>query len=362
MNESHAWVMKRTTKRGTTYHIRWKDPLTGKWKSQQAEGTDGRLATLKQARQQAAKREKELREGTHRNIRRASWADFTDEHCKHITGEANRAEAKRTLKEFGDICNVTEPRRVTFGDIEAYVDYLRTEQIDSEGHLSKSSNSPATVAKKIRYLKAAFNLAIRRGYAAKNPTSGWTQPKPKRKTHRILGIDEEAKLLKSGKKLYGFKMETFIRFLLETWGRLSEATGLQWPEIDLNGLSVTFLDTKSHEDRHVELWPDSNLRNALRRLKAQTLLEGGPFAAYRDKPNLHKKWHRILEDAEIPHITIHDLRRTGITRALLGGMAPIAVQRLAGHANIATTMRYYVQVERDDLRAAVAKYREAASA
>ncbi len=35
-------------------------------------------------------------------------------------------------------------------------------------------------------------------------------------------------------------------------------------------------------------------------------------------------------------------RQTRITRALLGGMVPAAVQKLAGHKNIATTMKYYV--------------------
>ncbi len=58
-------------------------------------------------------------------------------------------------------------------------------------------------------------------------------------------------------------------------------------------------------------------------------------------------------------MTCHDLRRTGITRALLGGMVPAAVQKLAGHKSIATTMKYYVQVEQADLREAAAKLRKA---
>ena len=84
--------------------------------------------------------------------------------------------------------------------------------------------------------------------------------------------------------------------------------------------------------------------NDLRRLQAAAILDGGPFVAYADHSNTAKKRAAIVKDAEIPHITIHDLRRTGITRALLAGVPPITVQKLAGHRNITTTMRYYAEV------------------
>lgn len=67
----------------------------------------------------------------------------------------------------------------------------------------------------------------------------------------------------------------------------------------------------------------------------------------------------MIEDAGIPAITVHDMRRTGISRALLGNMPCTLVQRLAGHKSIATTMRHYAEVSKRDLRDAVAKYRKA---
>ena len=106
----------------------------------------------------------------------------------------------------------------------------------------------------------------------------------------------------------------------------------------------------------------SDLRGTLRRLQAQTLQAGGPFVAFSDRSNLHKKWLAIVAKAEIDPATVHDLRRTGITRALLGNMPPAAVQKLAGHRNINTTMMYYVEVDRADLRAAAAKLRKVSGA
>ena len=81
--------------------------------------------------------------------------------------------------------------------------------------------------------------------------------------------------------------------------------------------------------------------------------------AYADGSSTAKKRNRILKAAEIQPITVHDLRRTGITRALLASVPPITVQKLAGHKDIKTTMEYYAQVNFDDLRAGVEKQRAA---
>lgn len=109
-------------------------------------------------------------------------------------------------------------------------------------------------------------------------------------------------------------------------------------------MSVVFRDTESHEDRFVPIAESSGLLNDLRRLQAATILDGGPFVAYADHSNTARKRAAILNEALIPNITIHDLRRTGITPALLAGVPPITVQKLGGHRSITTTMRYYAQV------------------
>lgn len=67
------------------------------------------------------------------------------------------------------------------------------------------------------------------------------------------------------------------------------------------------------------------------------------------------------KDAGIPEVTRHDLRQTGITRALLNRRPLVAVQWMAGHANLETMMQYYVQINRQYLRAAATRCREAAA-
>ena len=67
-------------------------------------------------------------------------------------------------------------------------------------------------------------------------------------------------------------------------------------------------------------------------------------------------------DAGIHCITRHDLLRTGNSRSLLAYMAPVTVRRDSrARVNIATTMKYDVQISQRELRTAVDKYYPAAA-
>ena len=96
----------------------------------------------------------------------------------------------------------------------------------------------------------------------------------------------------------------------------------------------------------------------LLRVQAATQ-DAGPFVCYADKSNPHKKWGRAVHAAGIDPITVHDLRRTGITRALLDNMPVTVVKDLAGHGKADTTMRFYKGIKKRDLRDAVKRRRHA---
>lgn len=125
-----------------------------------------------------------------------------------------------------------------------------------------------------------------------------------------------------------------------------------------SGESVTFTHTKGKRDRTVPINDTPELVSMVRRLQAQTLQDGGPFVGLAD--NLGRMWGRIVREAGIEPITMHDLRRTYVTRLIRASVPLPTVQKLAGHANITTTIEHYNEVSTDDLRAGVAKLREAA--
>ena len=133
--------------------------------------------------------------------------------------------------------------------------------------------------------------------------------------------------------------------------------GLTWGRVDLDEARVHFAKTKGKKDRFVPIAPEVVV--VLRRLQAQTLQAGGPFVGMGN--NINRAWSRIRKTAGVSDVTIHDLRRTYVTRLVRAGVPLPTVQKLAGHANMATTMRYYTQVDDADLRAGVEKLRTVAA-
>ena len=86
----------------------------------------------------------------------------------------------------------------------------------------------------------------------------------------------------------------------------------------------------------------------------ETVALGQHTVTYRD-------WKNIRTKAGVPDVTIHDLRRTYITRLMSSGADVGKVQKLAGHYALQTTMTYYTWTSDDELRAAVRKLRQTAS-
>lgn len=62
-------------------------------------------------------------------------------------------------------------------------------------------------------------------------------------------------------------------------------------------------------------------------------------------------WDRALETAELPPMTIHDLRHTAASLAVSAGANVKAVQRMLGHASAAMTLDTYSDLFDDDLDA-----------
>jgi integrase len=188
--------------------------------------------------------------------------------------------------------------------------------------------------------------------------AGWQWVKLDKKAPRIVTPGEEAKLLDAAEAAYGLQMRAFVYVALNTGGRRGELTGLTWDRVDFDGERVHFAHTKGKRDRFVPFNPD--VASILRRVQAMTLKDGGPFVGLGSA--LDTRWKRVRSKAGVADVTIHDLRRTYITRLIRAGVPLPTVQRLAGHEDIKTTLDYYTWVSDDDLRAGVAKLRTAQAA
>ncbi len=127
--------------------------------------------------------------------------------------------------------------------------------------------------------------------------------------------------------------------------------GLKWADVDFEYLCITVRETKGKKDRTQPI--TSELAIDLRRLQSSTLKDGGPFSGMGSRHRVFKEWQRIVELAEIPHATFHDLRRTFCTNLARIGINQRVVQQLAGHASEATTAKFYQHVVDETKRAAI---------
>lgn len=133
---------------------------------------------------------------------------------------------------------------------------------------------------------------------------------------------------------------------------------MAWDRVDFDEKRLHFAGTKSHKDRYVIVSDD--VLAVLRRVQVRTMHQPGPFVDMVD--NLGRVWGRVRVMAGLSDVSLHDLRRTYVTRLIRAGVPLPTVQKLAGHANIQTTLKYYNWVSDDDMRAGVEKLKRRSSA
>lgn len=145
----------------------------------------------------------------------------------------------------------------------------------------------------------------------------------------------------------------YVLFLLFTGCRKSEASGLQWKDVDAEKGKVTFRNTKNGEDRTIPI--PAFLTSILSRRKNLSGTEKWVF------PGTGESGH--LEDAKrflaglaktlgIEHFSAHDLRRTFITQGKQH-MPGYHTEHIVGHRLGTVTGRHYDRPGLEDLRRSV---------
>lgn len=243
--------------------------------------------------------------------------------------------------------------------------------------------SPATVNKVKRTVKAAFNIAVRQlGYLVANPFDGQSQDRLSDKPVRYVPPSEFAEVLQACGELFDAERSLWWRTLLTILYcgglRVNEAIHLTWADVDFENEQVQVIaregvlkfQPKGKKSRIIPL--PKRAMDFLAKLQAEQSEEGNPYVFVNTARlrliqsarqvnqwsetretvnNLRRVWYHIVAASGVGRATMHDFRRSAITnwaRAL-----PVHVtQRLAGHANVQTTLRYYVAVLDADMDAA----------
>ena len=67
-----------------------------------------------------------------------------------------------------------------------------------------------------------------------------------------------------------------------------------------------------------------------------------------DPRNMLRAYHTALEKAQLPQSGLHSLRKMFIYRKARSGMDPKVLQKIVGHEDYATTMKYYMDISEED--------------
>lgn len=301
-------------------------------------------------------------------------------------GEVTKIDA--SLQRFGRDAEEIRKRITALGGAVKLGEIGRTEVGRVKNHLKAMGRAPATVRKTVKILSAMFDRAAKDGLIQGNPFKGAVKGKTQGKRKRFFTAEEREAMLVVAPDQWWW---VFLMLLFHTGLRTGEALNLQWADIDMNAETLTVArkdaglfaargetfpilrwETKTHAERTIEL--SAELVAALQRFR---LTAGGSEYVFlsldrlrqidermqtgRWRPraelvnNLIRRFRRIqrqarkhlaerkgVELANVPWVigTLHDCRKT-FANEMKVHLPPDDLQRLMGHANIATTMEYY---------------------
>ena len=354
-----VWITKRKRRgraKGCRYVVRWTED--GRI-HQRAAGT-----TMKEARTVRDQVWAEINGAvSERRLTgpRRTWEDFTEAEIGAIKGTlepASVSKARSTLDRFFETCEPKSPADVGVEMIEQY------RQARLAGGVK-----PATVNGDLRTLAAAFERARARGVIRSNPFRKVKLAKVPPRDIPILN-ETQRKALISAATDHSALMVAFVTVALDTGCRLQELLHLRWEDVNLSGPHAGRIFVRCRKD-----WRTKAKRNrfvgtgkaGIRALVELNRESEGHFVFRPDTVGkeyqvaFRRKFERVVKKAKVPRVTIHDLRANCVTNLAMGGMPPAALMAYAGHANITTTMRYYVRTQAGAVLRAAAEARAKAA-
>ena len=257
---------------------------------------------------------------------------------------------------------------VTPCDVAEFLANLRDGDGEHDG-LAVSSAARAVIA--VRGLHA---FAVAQGLSDHDPAREVTPPAPPRRLPKAIALDEVKRLLDAagpgpdaptvaaGVEPRLLRDRALLEFLYGTGARISEATGLDVDELQLDADPVVRLEGKGGKHRVVPVGSYAVRALQAYLIRARPALAAGSrrlsvspavfLNARGGRLTRQGAWavlHAAAGRASLPDTSPHTLRHSFATHMLDGGADIRVVQELLGHASVTTT-QVYTLVTVDKLR------------
>jgi integrase/recombinase XerC len=213
--------------------------------------------------------------------------------------------------------------------------------------------SPRSTGRKLAAIRAFYRFAKRRGWVKTSPAARIRSIQVPRKLPKVLDVDEMTALLKApdGNTSLGLRDRALLELLYATGMRVSELTGLDMDDLDLNERVVRVLG-KGQKERLVPF--GKRARKALHEYfpAREGLLarskQPAPYAVFLNRFGgrlSDRSVRRLLDRAIVRagvlyNVSPHVLRHTFATHLLSGGADLRSIQELLGHSSLSTTQGY----------------------
>lgn len=228
--------------------------------------------------------------------------------------------------------------------------------------------APSTIVRVAGILRTALSQAVKWGWLPSNPASASSMPKVRRPELSPPDVDDMVKMLEhvrtKDRPLY-----TYLQVAATTGARRSQMCGLQWRDIDLERMRITFARAVVDGDSGIELKETKTDRVYRVAIDRQTATELERHqAAYlaaldrsggRVRPTsfvfsyevdgsrpwrpdgVSHRWARYRKQVGLDGARLHDVRHFMATTMLSSGVPVSVVASRLGHSRAATTLNVY---------------------
>jgi integrase len=353
------------------FETQWTDPVTGRKRTRSTGKT-----TEAEAKKAAAVIEHDLRNGEYKSPSRITWQDFRDRYETEVLPRQARNTAGSVFSTFAAVERLINPKLLR--NLDAAQISRFQEKLGREG------KAEATIKSYLTHLKAALRWAHGVEILDKMPQIKMPKRTGGMKGRPITTEEFERMLAKVANGLLTVKecekprqqQKTVAPEIVASWRyllcglwwsglRLDEALHLQWTDdrdlcVDFSGRRPMFriraTAQKSHRDEHLPMAPEFAEFLLQTPEVERTGFVFNPVPRKQQRGRIKLQWAsavissigksagvKVAEKAtgKVKHASAHDLRRAFGFRWSNRVMPPI-LQQMMRHANIQTTMEFYV--------------------
>ena len=261
----------------------------------------------------------------------------TERRYSLLTAKAYRRDMERYARYLSKTYAMDDPSQASTPMVKSFLVSLKDEDLSNR-----------SINRMISTLKTFYKYCMREGIVDKSPVTGIRNMKIPKNLVKFVPENDINKVSFEKSDDYTIKRdELLFEILYQTGIRKAELIGLKDADVDTMAMRIKVLG-KRNKERYIPVGRDllqmighyQTLRDRTFEVHADRLLlndKGGEMTPY----FVYDKVHRMLEGVtSLRQKSPHVLRHTFATHLLDEGASLVAIQKLLGHTDLATTQVY----------------------